>query len=321
MGKKPKRSFDTVFSYPPAVYAKDLRIATHENVSLEYKLAGPGSRFLALFVDKLLRVAVYAVIVIIWLLVTYFRLRNLPKISIESLRAFFPWIMAAYLALNFVRLLYHTVFEMITGGSSPGKKAFGVRVMRVTGEAPTAAQYLLRNVLRLIDLIPGGELLDGCVALFDKQYRRIGDLAAGTVVVRDRFGKRTDSAKTLDDLLNAAWEEPPAEETETPAAAEERLPVPGTDAFFSYAEFEMLQKYLALRRSFALADVYDERWARLICARRKVEMAEKVSRRMQLQIMKKAEEDLLVCYPEEMPEESHLEYYAPAGTEGKAGDD
>jgi uncharacterized RDD family membrane protein YckC len=89
---------------------------------------------------------------------------------------------AAGIAL-FVYVGYFTICEVATGGRTPGKSAGQLRVLDISGAAPTAGQLLLRNVARIVDVIFG---LGVVVMFWNRQSRRIGDLLAGTVVVRAR---------------------------------------------------------------------------------------------------------------------------------------
>ncbi len=83
----------------------------------------------------------------------------------------------------FVYIGYFTLCEVSTGGRTPGKSAGQLRVIDLSGAAPTAGQLLLRNLARIVDVLAG----IGVVVMFwNRQSRRIGDLLAGTVVVRIR---------------------------------------------------------------------------------------------------------------------------------------
>ncbi|MEA2672710.1 MAG: hypothetical protein QOG45_2930, partial [Chloroflexota bacterium] len=77
---------------------------------------------------------------------------------------------------------YFTVAEALTAGRTPGKRALGLRVIRIDGGAPGLRESLVRNIVRLLDLALGIGLV---VMFLDRRSRRLGDLAAGTVVVRE----------------------------------------------------------------------------------------------------------------------------------------
>jgi uncharacterized RDD family membrane protein YckC len=150
-----------------------LRVSTSDNVGIGYDIAGLGSRFIAQLLDSLI-VAVIALIA--------------DTAVISAVNGSDPQnTLLATLAAGgvtlFVYIGYFTVCEVATGGRTPGKSAGQLRVLDISGAAPTAGQLLLRNVARLVDVVLGA----GVVVMFwNTQSRRIGDLLAGTVVVRVR---------------------------------------------------------------------------------------------------------------------------------------
>ncbi|MCC8190227.1 MAG: RDD family protein [Planctomycetes bacterium] len=81
---------------------------------------------------------------------------------------------------------YFSYFEWRRQGQTPGKRALRLRVATVTGARLTGYEAVLRNVLRLVDNLPVLMLAGGVVAFFDPLGRRLGDLAAGTVVIREK---------------------------------------------------------------------------------------------------------------------------------------
>jgi hypothetical protein len=79
--------------------------------------------------------------------------------------------------------MYNVFFEVLYNGATPGKRAVGVKVMNINGTPVGWTGSLLRNLMRFIDFLPGCYAF-GCVSvLVSKQFQRLGDLAAGTVVV------------------------------------------------------------------------------------------------------------------------------------------
>ncbi len=150
-----------------------LRVSTSDNVGIGYDIAGLGSRSIAQLVDFLI-VGVIAFIVNVAVLAAIS-----PSDAQDSVVA---TLAAAGITL-FVYVGYFTLCEVSTGGRTPGKSAGQLRVLDISGAAPTAGQLLLRNVARIIDVLGGV----GVVVMFwNGQSRRIGDLLAGTVVVHTR---------------------------------------------------------------------------------------------------------------------------------------
>jgi len=154
----------------------DLVVTTPERVSFDYQLAGPGSRFLAQLIDFPLQLVA---------LVAAFLL----SIGIGTLTG--NGRLAQLLAAVFGFLTiwgYYPVIETLWGGQTLGKHVFGLRVVGDRGEPITWVQALVRNLVRLGDFLPAYYGV-GVIAMFiNSQARRLGDLAAGTVVVHDRAG-------------------------------------------------------------------------------------------------------------------------------------
>ena len=154
-----------------------LNIDTPENVAFGYTVAGIGSRFLAALVDT-------TIIVLLQILVlgtSTFALRATKLI--EDLDA---WIAAILGLVAFAMFWgYYIFFEMLWNGQSPGKRWAGLRVIRTDGTPVTLAESIIRNLVRLIDFLPLGYGV-GIVTMFlNDQARRLGDMAAGSLVVHD----------------------------------------------------------------------------------------------------------------------------------------
>jgi uncharacterized RDD family membrane protein YckC len=164
---------------------EQLDIGTPENVTFGYEVAGIGSRFLAALVDTtlivLLQFITYAVLFFLmrgWLAGT-----GADLLSGESIAA---WLIALFSLLAFGLLWgYYIFFEVAWNGSSPGKKWACLRVIRSDGSPITLAEAIIRNLVRLIDFLPFYYALGVAIMFIDSRSRRLGDLAAGTLVVRD----------------------------------------------------------------------------------------------------------------------------------------
>jgi uncharacterized RDD family membrane protein YckC len=146
-------------------------IATPEGVSLELVLAGVGSRFVARLLDTLIQV----VIIIALSLVAY----------VTSAPGF---VRAIATVLIFVVLFgYDIPFEVLNGGRTPGKAAAGIRVVGDVGEPVGFFPSAIRNIMRIVDFLPGLYVTGVASMVATRRDQRLGDLAAGTFVVRDRF--------------------------------------------------------------------------------------------------------------------------------------
>jgi len=143
---------------------------------LSQQMAGIGSRGLAALVDSL--------ITLIIILAMIFGALALSLVSVTA-GAFGPALIAVVVVASVVPVLYYVSFELATGGRSLGKLIFGLRVVDLEGVPVGLSDSLVRNLVRIVDFLP---LLYGfgVITMFaGRQPRRLGDLAAGTVVVHD----------------------------------------------------------------------------------------------------------------------------------------
>ncbi|MGD0903726.1 MAG: RDD family protein [Terracidiphilus sp.] len=156
-----------------------LNIDTPELVDIEMPLAGIGSRFIALLVDYLIWVAGLLVLAALFALF-------LPAIGASS-KLSAQW--ATAIGIFIVFLLqwgYFTLFEAFWNGRTPGKRVARIRVIQRSGRAIGLFESMARNLVRYVDQIPFFYAV-GVIAMFvTRQHQRLGDLAAGTLVVRDR---------------------------------------------------------------------------------------------------------------------------------------
>jgi uncharacterized RDD family membrane protein YckC len=140
-------------------------IPTPEGIELNLRLAGPVARALAWAVDLLLRVAVFAVL-------------GIPLAMLGKVGG------GIYLILWFgLEWFYPTAFEVYFGGATPGKRALALMVLHSDGTPVGLPASLTRNLLRAVDFLPflyGFGLL---AMVLSRDFQRLGDIAAGTVVV------------------------------------------------------------------------------------------------------------------------------------------
>jgi hypothetical protein len=106
---------------------------------------------------------------------------------------------------------YDVLFETLGAGRTPGKRATGLRVLRADGGPEDVVSSLIRNVLRVIDGLPLSYVPGIVSILATKKNQRLGDLAAGTIVVRERRGgRRTDEPGAEPRFLPPLAEREPA---------------------------------------------------------------------------------------------------------------
>lgn len=95
--------------------------------------------------------------------------------------------LALYALVNFALIWgYFVVFELLWNGQTPGKRVAGTRVVRLDGSPAGALAIVVRNLVRLIDFLPGAYGVGLLTMFIDRRSRRLGDLAAGTLVIRER---------------------------------------------------------------------------------------------------------------------------------------
>src|SRR5271156_1331481 len=172
----------------------DYSISTPENVDLHLELAGLGNRIVACLIDTILTYIAILVIALPSLLY--------PKI-VEALGATYSdnrllvdtLVIALYVIGSFLIVFgYYIFFESIWQGQTPGKKLMGIRVVDSLGQPVTVSSVWIRNLLRPID--EGIFLLGLLVMLIDRNERRLGDLAANTIVIRERLSEKVLSPFT-----------------------------------------------------------------------------------------------------------------------------
>lgn len=155
-----------------------LDVATPERVSLSLPVAGIGYRCLAYLADLFL-------LFLFWI-VAYFTFTLL----VSDVLGFFQGLSGLTQTLVVVGVfatqwVYWTAAEVLMGGQTPGKRLVGIRVVRMDGSPVGVLESAVRNLVRIVDSLPGVYAV-GCLSvLLTRQHRRLGDLLAGTLLVRE----------------------------------------------------------------------------------------------------------------------------------------
>lgn len=166
---------------PPS---EKLTIDTPEHIALEFPLASAGSRFLSIAIDTLIQ---FASLLVLGLGATLLFTILSPASS--------TWVMAVLILLGFLLYYgYFAAFEALWNGQTPGKRAIRLRVISTSGRPITVYDSLLRNLVRIVDQIPGFYAIGLLSLFFTERNQRLGDLAADTVVVAERPIARGDVA-------------------------------------------------------------------------------------------------------------------------------
>ena len=160
----------------------EVAIETPEHIVFRTRVAGPARRALAQLVDL---VVCYGALALAALLTAFavFGVSASLSGSIEHLSSAAKALGGLlFVALFAAQWLYFVVFEAATG-RTPGKAALGLRVVTTTGRPIGPHAAVIRNLLRTADFLPTGYLLGGAAMLLSRRFQRLGDLAAGTMVV------------------------------------------------------------------------------------------------------------------------------------------
>jgi uncharacterized RDD family membrane protein YckC len=157
------------------VFEDRLTLDTPEGVQLELTLAGVGSRFAAAIIDFIIQVVI---LVALFLVLVY-------GVGITAGQSGFA--AAIFIVSSFLLFMsYDVSFEVLNSGRTPGKQLNGLRVVRESGAPVNFSSSAVRNVLRLIDILPAWYLVGVTSILITRRNQRLGDLAGGTLVVRER---------------------------------------------------------------------------------------------------------------------------------------
>ena len=162
-----------------------LRIQTPEHVGFKYVLAGLGTRSTAFLLDITFR----ALIILCIFLAVFMLARLLPNFSPAGVVRSLPrtWLFAlGVFAYGVVDLGYFLIFEALWSGQTPGKRMQKLRVIRVNGQPIGWVESSIRNILRAVDILLGFYPLGLFVMFLSSRSQRIGDYAAGTVVIVER---------------------------------------------------------------------------------------------------------------------------------------
>ena len=150
-------------------------IETPEGVELGLRLAGPVVRGYAWMIDLLIRFAVYIALGTVMGIFGNFG---------QGLYLIFVFLMEWF---------YPVVFELYNNGATPGKRSMGIKVVHDDGTEVTLQSSLLRNLLRSVDFLPVLYGIGLMSMLFNRDFKRLGDITAGTIVVyQDKLAEASD---------------------------------------------------------------------------------------------------------------------------------
>jgi uncharacterized RDD family membrane protein YckC len=160
-------------------WTDNVTIETPEQIDVSLEVAGLGSRFLARLYDWTLK----------WLFMAALGLLGLAMISLVGAvsQGATYFLTAALIAIGYIFFLgYDLYFLVRRNGQTPGKKAAGIRVIKDGGAPVDFSAACLRSLIALVDFLPCFYFLGGLLVLLNAKGQRLGDMAAGTLVIRER---------------------------------------------------------------------------------------------------------------------------------------
>jgi uncharacterized RDD family membrane protein YckC len=161
--------------------ARDLVVDSVTGVDLALPVAGPGARSYAFLIDWVIRVSLctawYGVAAVIY---------NRHWTFVAPLSPDSKWFVLVVMPAAAMYFLYHFVLEIAMHGRTPGKRMAGVQIVTREGGSPGLGALLTRNVFRLVDGLPILYGVGLITTLATRDHVRVGDMAAGTLLVYER---------------------------------------------------------------------------------------------------------------------------------------
>lgn len=165
---------------------RSVTVRTPESIAFYYELAGLGSRFLAVFVDMVIQVVATILVIILGALGAQRTLALAAALHLSE-KSLASTTFAVSIILAFLIWFgYFIIFEKLWNGQTPGKRLLGIRVVRDGGYPMELLDSITRNLVRIFELSLGFYFLSAISMLLSSENKRLGDYAAGTIVVRDR---------------------------------------------------------------------------------------------------------------------------------------
>jgi uncharacterized RDD family membrane protein YckC len=179
-----------------------LIIETPERVPLEFSLASIGNRFLAVAVDHLIQFLAIIIVAVVFIVIAGTG-DSILSDDPGQLTGLSGWVFAVLIVALFALFAgYFAFFEWWWEGQTPGKRLMKLRVIREDGRPLTLWESIARNLLRIFDALPGVIVpvysIGLIVVFLSNRDQRVGDIFAGTVVIRER----TDEAPTFEETFS-----------------------------------------------------------------------------------------------------------------------
>lgn len=218
-------------------------IDTPENIEFRYAVAGIGSRFMAALIDTtllgLLQIVLFVVVV------------ALQSNVIPSGSAAESILTAVWVVVSFVFFWgYYLFFELAWNGQSPGKRAIRLRVVRHGGRPVTFVASAIRNLIRVVDLLPMLYAVGMLTMFIDRRTRRLGDLAAGTLVVKEQQAVSLESLAARAGIASSSAAPAAVAPASESAAPPDPSLLPNLH-LITTEEYDMVQEFLRRRNELS----------------------------------------------------------------------
>lgn len=186
---------------------RSVTVRTPESIAFYYELAGLGSRFLALAIDTVIQWLLVVIIVILGSLAAGRAADIAGALHLSQKNIGSTVIALIVLVIFLLGYGYFMLFEQIWNGQTPGKRALGIRVVADGGYPVSFLDSVIRNLVRIPEQLLGFYALSIISMLLSSQNKRLGDFAAGTIVVRDRAFEVPDPESWLRQTQEAALQD------------------------------------------------------------------------------------------------------------------
>jgi uncharacterized RDD family membrane protein YckC len=223
-----------------------LSIDTPELVAIDMPVAGIGSRFVALLVDYL----IWLVAIIALILIFHYVDPSLTHFSKLGEK----WAEAILTLLGFgLYWGYFTLFEAFWNGRTPGKRVAKIRVIQRSGRGIGLFEAMTRNLLRVVDQFPLVYAVGVITIFLTKQHQRLGDLAAGTLVVHEREQLDAPSTSSSARSLTAGIFDAPVSISAVPERRKSAVELASTGIQrLTITDLEVLEGFFARRLDFSM---------------------------------------------------------------------
>jgi len=156
---------------------RTIDIRTTQNVTIEYELAALRERVLAFFIDCLIVGAAYLVLFLSLM-------STLEDVIYES--GMNVYVISTLVPIGLM-IIYQLLSEILADGQSWGKKAMGIKVVRLDGQEPGLSDYLLRAIFHIVDTVFSFGIVAALLISSSNKSQRLGDMTANTAVIRIKF--------------------------------------------------------------------------------------------------------------------------------------